>query len=157
MRMLILALLVLIPGPASAGYKIKFDLISSPTELLGMRELNDGNWLAGFSKQAASLRKDDVEKLHLNAFSAWRVEGGDIAYGLGLGVPLGNLGDGLLAAVRSVAPNLEENMKWLPKVGSFLSLDTYVGYRFKHGPDVHPLVYGIGGKVSIPFDILRGL
>lgn len=156
MRMIVIALL-LVASNSWASYSVKLDLIGSGVEAIGVRDLNGGGWLAGASKQVLSIHRDGNEKLCLNMFSAWDANGGNPAYGPSLGIPLGRLGDKLNEIIVAIAPGLAQEFGWLHKIGNFASLDVYGGYRVHPTGDSRPWVYGFGGKLKIPLNLIGGL
>lgn len=156
MKRLLVVLLLCCPSLSSATLVGKLDL-NYDAQAVGLRELNDGNWLAGIGKQLWHLESDGKERLHFGVFQAWRTNHGDPAFGLNLGVTTGGLGDYLTATIGQVAPNLSDSIKWIPQLANFISIDTFGGYRPTHGPDVHAWIYGFGGYLKIPLDLIKGL
>lgn len=157
MRKLLLLLLLAVPAHSQTIWKGKLDVFDGVPSPLGMRELHDGNWLAGFDHQFWHLERNSQEVCHVTFFTAWRAMQGDVAYGPSLGVPIGQLGSVLGSAIGLVAPATYHMTPWLQQLGNWVSLDFYGGYRPTHGADVHSWIYGIGGKVKIPLDLIKGL
>lgn len=133
----------------------KLDLFSGVNPLpqpIAIRELHDGNWLAGIQKQIWHLETRKVQVLHASYYQAWRTAYGDPAYGLSLGTDL--IGD---AKIVLDLANIEvpEPPQLFSDIKTFVSVDFYGGYRPVHGADVHAWIYGIGGKVTIPWDLTQ--
>lgn len=156
MKKMILAALLAWPSYAGAVVAGKLDLDLN-IQTLGLRELNDGNWLAGVGKQLWHLEVDGKERLHFGVFQAWRANQGDPAFGLSLGVTTGGLGDYITKAIDLGTPGLGDYVKWVPQIANLISIETFGGYRPSHGPDVHPWIYGVGGYLKIPLDLIKGL
>ena len=153
---ILLTYLFMIPNDSVATWRGKLDL-NLNAEAVGIRELHDGNWLAGISKQLWHLEEDGKERLHVSVYQAWRAEHGDPAFGLSLGLNTGKLGDWFQDAIGKIAPELSERAKFVTQLSNWISLEVYGGYRFRHGPDVHDWIWCLGGKVRIPIDLIRGL
>lgn len=151
MRSLVLAILLFPTLSQAAVYRAKFDLLESAPAAIGVRDLKAGDWLGGFSKQIGSVRRDDLQLLALSGFSAWDAGGGHSAYGLGLGVPLGSLGQNLQRALNVLTPS--SDLSGLKTALGFVSLDFYAGYRSRQSDGLRHLMYGYGGKVEVPLDL----
>lgn len=155
-KLYVLAVLGWFASSANATVAGKLDL-NYDVQAIGMRELHDGNWLAGVGKQLAHLEINGKERLHLGVFQAWRANHGDPAFGLSLGVTTGGLGEYVGKALDMGTPDLSESVKWLPHVADLISIETFAGYRPVHGSDVHAWIYGVGGYLKIPLDLIKGL
>ena len=152
----LLTLVMLLTVPASAAWQGKLDLLSPQASAIGVRELHDGNWLAGLQTKTWHLEKDGLEVFSVSYFQAWRAMQGDPAYGLSVGVKAASA-SGIL---QSVVSSLDNNglaswtpPPWVKSIGNWVSLDIYGGFRPTHSADVHSWVYGIGGKVTSPLDL----
>jgi hypothetical protein len=155
--LLFLAPLAGLAMPAQAQtLKGNFHLGGSPSAI-GLRELHDGNWLAGVEYSFYDVIWNNSPILTVNAFTAWRVNRGDPAYGPSLSVNMGQAGGAIGNFLGLGAPGLYNQTTWLFKLADLISIDSYIGYRPVHSQDVHSWIYGIGGKVKIPFDLSKGL
>lgn len=153
----VVALVSVLCAPARASdYAGKLDLTGNP-EAIVLREFNDGMWLVGAQKTAwklVNIRKD-VEVFHVAAFYATRLEGQSPAYGPAVGFNFGPAMAAALSRVEVLVPLIPEKFPpWVSKLGEWTSIDAYAGYRPSVAADQHHIVYGLGGKVKIPLDLL---
>lgn len=153
------ALLLLLSAPAGALWQGKLDLDPTVAPIV-IRELHDGQWLAGVTKENLwHLDHDGAQRLHAGVFQAWNAEKGNASLGLVAGVDLPAYLGPALQALGS-ALGLGETFKPLQYFSSVLSLDAIGGYRPLHSPDVHSWVYGAGARLNIGFgvqELKRGL
>lgn len=158
MKKILIVALVLIPLSSFAAWQGKLDLTPVVNPLV-IRELHDGNWLAGYAKPNLwHLDKDGREWFHAGIWHAWRTDHGDPAIGLSAGVNIGDMGS-VLGAISDVL-GLDATAKWTRIIGGAVSIDGYGGYRPVHGPDVHDWAYGIGAMLTKKFglpDLAKGL
>lgn len=151
MKKLLLALMFVLPASAGAVLQGKLDLTPTVNPVL-IRELHDGNWLAGYGKSNLfHLDLNGTEIFHAGVFHAWRTNQGDPSLGLSLGIAapaapaLGLILDSL---------QLPQTAKFLQNVSATVAIDGYGGYRPIHGPDVHSWIYGVGmvlqARVGLP-------
>lgn len=162
LKRLIAGLLIFTPSLALAKVAGKLDLANPVVDVIVLRELHDGMWLGGAQKTIWKLNSidrhnadgtpsDDVEVLHVAAFWASRPEvNSNKAYGLSVGLNVGGVAHELALKVAGIAELVYACPPWVGKVGNWTSLDTFVGGRPTVGYDEHHLIYGIGGKVTIP-------
>lgn len=158
-RLLIVAFFFCLIRPANALWQGHFDTSAGVSPIM-IRELRDGQWLAGATKeniwhldyQGASGSVWNGQRLHVGAFTAWNAEKGNPAYGpvIGIDLPAG-VGHGI-AALGS-ALNLDDTFKPIQYIDSALSFDFIGGYRPVHTPDTHSWVYGVGARLSVSFGV----
>lgn len=153
MKLMILLLLGMFVRSANATWKGSLDLnpVMSP---IVIRELHDGQWLAGVVKENIwHLDQDGIQRFHAGVFQAWNAEHGNASTGMvfGIDIPahlaesLQALGDGL---------NMHSTFKPASLLGSMLSFNFIGGYRPFHSSDViGPWVYGFGARLSIKFGV----
>lgn len=161
MKSLLIGLLLLAPA-AQARVAGKLDLSNPAMDLIVFRELHDGMWLGGAQKTIWKLMSidrgvamPDMEVMHVAAFWASRPEvGSHKSYGLSIGLNVGGLAHDLALKIAGLAEVANNCPPWVAKIASWTSLDNYVGYRPVAGYDEHHLIYGIGGKVTVPLDQL---
>lgn len=164
MKALWLALVLVGAQTAEAGlfnkadWTSKLDLSTKPKAAMA-RELHDGNWLAGLAWAPYKLQNIEGFDIHAGIMQAWRVDKGDAATCLTLGIGAAGLGSVLGAAVEAM-PDLTDFFKPL-RYGKFvLSLDCFGGARPQHGSDVHTWVYGGLAQLGYAFsnaDLKQGL
>lgn len=144
---------------AQAAFVGRLDLASDPQAIV-LRDLEDGLWLVGLQKDLWKLwhvearskyLKTETEILHLSFFVASRLEGQAPAYGPAVGTNVGPLARGLAEKISLVKAAAKSSPPWLGKLGDWTSLDFYTGYRPVISPDEHRWMWGVGGKVRIPF------
>lgn len=158
MKKWIILVILFLVGPlhAQTVWKGKLDLGSNPSAI-GLRELHDGNWLAGFEHPIWHLERNSIPMFNINFFTAWRALQGDPAYGPSFGMNIGQAGSAIGNIIGMTAPALYDKTPWIQQLGNFVSIEIYTGYRPVHSADTHAFMYGIGGKVTIPLDLLKGL
>lgn len=144
---LMAAALICLGSPAHALWQGKLNLDTNLDPVM-IRELHDGQWLAGFAKgNLWHLDQNGVSRFHAGLFQAWNAEHGNPATGLVLGL---DLPPGLAAAAAAGLP------EWF-KPGTYLTaavtLDFFGGYRPQHSDDTHQWIYGIGAKLKIAFGV----
>lgn len=140
--------------PASAAWQGKLNLDSNLDPVM-IRELHDGQWLAGVSKgNLFHVDQDGVQRLHVGVFQAWNAEQGNPATGLVAGV---DLPPGFAAALASGLPDWFKPVEY---VQAAVSLDFFGGYRPQHTEDTHQWIYGVGAKLRVKFgskELQKGL
>jgi hypothetical protein len=158
LKKLLALLLLAAPSLTHAGFgKLNLSPVVSPVFI---RELHDGNWLAGYAKPdiwKLDIGRAVISDVHIGAFHAWRVNSGDAAVGLSAGLGLPSLGPAL--AKLGEVLQIPGTIKWISLVEASLSLDFYGGYRPIHGPDVQDWMYGVGGYLKYSFglpDLIKG-
>lgn len=151
----VLFLLLFLAVPARAQWAGKLDLHEDPSAI-GLRELHDGNWLAGLEHGVAHVEYNGFRLAHVKFFTAWRAMELDAAYGLSAGVNVGGAGAYLATYLPDFFPAIR-TVKFVSMLGNWTSLDFYGGYRPLHGSDTHAWIYGIGGRVRIPLSLSAGL
>ncbi len=157
MKYLLLAVACLCAcGSAKAAYVGKLDIGSSNPAAIAFRELNDGMWLVGAQQQLWHLQNSDSnrEVFHVSGFWATRLEGQDTAYGPSLGVNIHEAIHAALSRIEVAAPLLASVPPWVSKISAWTSMELYGGYRPVISYDSHHWIYGVGGKVTIPMDML---
>lgn len=143
--LLVIAALICFGSQAQAAWVGKLNLNSNFSPVM-IRELHDGQWLAGVAKgDIWELDQNGVKRAHAGMFQAWNAEQGNPATGLVLGV---DLPPGFAAGIASGLP---EFFKAGAYMGAAVSLDFFGGYRPQHSNDTHSWIYGVGAKLSISF------
>lgn len=145
--------LICFGSTANAAWESKLDLNPVVSPIM-IRELNDGQWLAGVTKENVwHLDQDGKQRLHAGVFEAWNAEHGNASFGmlLGVDVPL-SLSQGLYKLGESLG--LSNAFKPAAYLASALSLDAVAGYRPFHSADVNgEFVYGVGFRMNIAFGV----
>lgn len=148
-----LILVLALASNAKALWTGRFDLSPAVSPIM-IRELHDGQWLAGVTKENIwHLDHNDKQLIHAGIFQAWNTERGNASFGpvIGLDLPIGL---GPVIANMAAAIGLGEFFKPLQYVGSALSLDAIGGYRPIHTSDVDgSWVYGAGLRMNIAFGV----
>ncbi len=162
MKRVALVLSLLIPVSAHAaprwdlgkGYSIGIDT-SLDIEGVGARDLKNGMWLTGVSKELTPLFKNDRKIAYLAGSNLFMFdEAGKGAFGLALGVPTGPATDLLGSWAQKLVPSAKLP-QWVKSLSNWTSFEIGTGYRFFGVPDhLSPWVYTIGGRVRVPLDIL---
>lgn len=141
---------------SNAAWVGKLDL-TTHFQAIGLREVNDGQWLGGLGKNFYNIQKDGADRLHVGIISAWNAEHGNNLYGINLGVNLpGVIHDGLARLAPDLTASLD-GVRWIGQLGNMLSVDFMGGYRPHHNSDVHDFGYGVGAYVTVPLDLIQGL
>lgn len=153
-----IGLILLLSGISNAGvlsgpWSGKLDL-NPVVQPLVMRELHDGQWLAGVAKPNLwHLDQAGVQRFHLGAFQSWNAEHGNPAFGLMAGI---DIADHIALAAGAIggAIGVPSLFKPAALLGSVLSLDFLGGYRPFHDASVKgPWMYGVGAMLKVPFGI----
>ena len=163
MKKLIAALtltMTLIPCQAFAIWTGRLDLSPTVSPLV-IRELHDGQWLAGITKEnlwhldynSITGSQWDGQRLHAGVFEAWNAEHGNATFGIvsGFDIPVA-----LSQAIFSIgnAIGLTNTFKPAQYLASALSLDGLVGYRPWHDASVNgDLTYGVACRLNIAFGV----
>ncbi len=151
MKKWIAFILLMIPLSAGATITGKLDL-SMPTNGLLLRELHDGSWMGGLSKDIYQVAYNGNPVLNMGYAQVWRVLDGSgngiPSSGLHVSIPTGSLGQHI-EALNGVL-SLPSIFKPLAMVGNFVGLDAMIGYSAVHTKDQHDFFYGVGAKVTIP-------
>lgn len=122
------------------------------------RELHDGQWLAGGSKDALYMlrKKSDgnyAKALQIGGAVMSNAEHGNTSYQIKGGLYLGTLGATIQNGVSLAASNLADYTPppWISKIGNAVSFDFFGGPRPKHDGSVKGnWTYGIGASVNVP-------
>lgn len=139
-------------GVSEAAWVGKLDLSPNVSPVM-LRELGDGQWLAGLAKPDIwHLDKDDVQWAHAGIFHAWNAEKGNPSFGLMAGIDLPKAGPYISKLGKAL--ELESVFKPLTVAEGWVSIEAFGGYRPVHTPDVKGnWVYGIGAKMNIKFGV----
>jgi hypothetical protein len=158
MKLMLTAVLLLAAAvPSHAKVAGKLDLANPVFDVIVFRELNDGMWLGGAQKTIWKLQRvsDGKEVMHVAVFWATRPElNSHKVYGPSLGFNLGGAISEAATHVAALASLVDALPPFVGKIGNWTSLDIYGGYRPTIGYDEHHLIYGVGGKVQIPLDLV---
>lgn len=149
---------LLLASVASASpYQGKLDIGNLTPSAIVFRDLQNGVWKAGIQYQVFHVQNNvsGNEVLHLSGYWATRLEGQNKTYGPALGANIGEAAHAFLQKIEVVDPVLYvSSPPWLSKVSSWASVEVYGGYTPNPGGGDKPWMYGLGGKVTIPFDSL---
>ena len=146
-----LFLILMLAAQSQAALVGKFDL--EPTvHPLALREIHDGQWIAGIGKDFWRLESNGREILHIGLFQAWNAEHGNASFGPSLGLKL----PGITPAIGKIGEALQLPNFFKPAqyLASCVSLESFVGYRPIHTADVlGEIVYGFGARLNIEFGL----
>ena len=155
MKLLLAAMmLAAVAAPSHAALIGRLD--TSPNfDTIVFREMNDGMWLVGAQRNLWTLSRAESgsEVMHVALFWATRLERQQPAYGPSLGFNVGQAFYTIVSPVEAVAATVDAAPPWLKKLSNFTSVDFFAGYRPQGSYDTHHIVYGVGGKVTIPLDL----
>ena len=148
-----LFLMVLFASPVQAAWQGKLNLALNESQPVVLRELHDGQWLAGVAKpDIFHLDRDGVQWFHAGAFHAWNAEKGNPTFGFIAGVDLPKAGPYIASLAKAL--ELEGLFKPLMYADSLVSIDGFAGYRPVHSPDVNGnFTYGVGARLNIAFGV----
>lgn len=153
-KLTLAAILFFMASSVSATWKGALNLNSDFAPVM-IRELHDGQWLAGVAKTDIwHLDQDGVQRFHAGLFQAWNAERGNPTFGTVVGVDLP------VGLATSIAAALPDWFKPSTYIASAVSLDFFGGYRPQHSDDTHSWVYGIGAKLKVSFgqkELQKGL
>lgn len=165
MRALVIAAaLALLSGPAFAGYGVTMpDTLK--TDLVGVRDLQAGQWLGGLEvdllwfrkyKKVGGLRDYEKPIFYLagqHIYNANEKAKGSV--GLALGVNTGKASELIREGLDRLAPRLAPRFEWLTKLTDFVTIEYAGGYRvFGAQEGRSRWVHGVGGKLRIPIEKL---
>ncbi len=142
---------------ASSPYQGKLDIGNLTPSAIAFRDLENGVWKVGIQYQVAHLQNNQSgnEVIHLSGYWATRLEGSNKTYGPAIGANIGEAAHAFLKKIEIVAPVLYvASPPWLSKISSWCSVEAYGGYTPNVGGGDKPWMYGVGGKVTVPFDQL---
>lgn len=107
-----------------------------PNPLL-LRGLADGQWMAGLKENVWSLDHNDKPRLHIAAYSTWRVDNGDSEWGVMPSIPINPLVTKAIAATVDALSfgsiNHEPELKFFDMA---LEVGAFVGWRPSPQADV---------------------
>lgn len=152
-----LMLLVLSVPALASPYKGVLDLGTMDPQAIALRDLENGIWRVGSEQQIWHLQntQSNVEVFHVSGYWATRLEGQEPAYGPSVGFNVSEAMRAALGKLEILAPvvaNLENYTlpPFVAKLTAWTSLEVYVGYSPNVGGGDHHLMYGVGGRVTIP-------
>lgn len=124
------------------------------TDLVGARDLGNGQWLTGIEADVLWLRRKNQTRpiAYLAMNNLYNAdEKGRGSVGFAIGANTGTAGEVLVKTARVILPEQAGRLEWLGKVADFVTVEYSGGYRVFGTPaDLSPWVHGIGGKVRIP-------
>ena len=159
MKNLAIAVLAMaIAVPAAAG-KMKVSIpLELKTDIVGVRDLHNGDWLTGIEMDILWLRQEGKTKptAYLAANNLFNLDhAGRGSFGLALGANTGKAGETFARLAENLLPNLAPSLGWLASASNWLTLEIAGGYRPWGTPENESRwVYGFGGKVRIPLEKL---
>lgn len=146
--------------PSNPSWQIQFDATADAT-FCGMRELHDGQWLAGTCRDLFYLTHAQSDGLthkfaHVGVGVFWNGEHGNATVALKGGLNFGTAIQEGLQLLGMQYPSLQAMgaPPFLQKVGDMTSLDFALGYRPIHDASVNgDLTYGIAFNLRVPFSL----
>lgn len=124
------------------------------TDVVGARDLGNGQWLTGIEADVLWLRRKNQSRpiAYLAMNNLYNAdEKGKGSVGFALGAHTGTAGEVIVKTARMLLPAQAARLEWLGKVTDWVSVEFSGGYRVFGTPaGMSAWVYGAGGKVRIP-------
>lgn len=132
------------------GFSVGFST-SMDVEGVGARDLQNGQWLSGVSKELIPAFKGETKLAYIAAEQLFDLDdAGKGMFGLALGIPTGAVTQGLQSLLEKITPRAKLP-QWVRSISNWTSLEVGGGYRFYGRPDnVTPWTYTVGGRVKVP-------
>ncbi len=158
MKTIVLITMLMAAVPASAANYYLSLPSAFKTDVAGVRDFQNGQWLSGYEIDAVWLRRSGDPKpiAYLAGNQLFNAnEKGKGSLGLSLGLTTGKVAELIEGAAEILMPSHAHRFAWMKKASNWVTIEVAGGYRlFGAQDELSPWVWGLGGKVRVPIEKL---